>query len=398
MIKIEKLDHLGRGIGKINNKIIFVPNSLPNELIEIKITKEKKSFCEGIVTKYIKTSDERIKPICPYFGKCGGCDLMQMSYNNQLKYKQEKIENIMSKFDTKINNIIECDTIYNYRNKITFQVNNNLGLFTKGSNEVIKVDNCYLVNKEINKMITSLQQLNLKNLNKIICKYTNNQMMIIIDSNEELKIPDILKRNNINIYQKTKKGYNIIQYNKPLIAIVGNKKYQISPDSFFQVNPNTTEKLYSKIKDYCTNLNSKCILDLYCGTGTIGIYVSDIADEIIGIEINKDAIEDAKNNMKLNDIKNIKFICNDVEQELKKINTKPDTIIVDPPRSGLSKKTIKTLLNFKSTNLIYISCDPLTLKRDLELLNNYYNIIEITPFDMFPHTHHVECVALLVYK
>lgn len=395
MLEIIKLDHFGRGIGKLNNKIIFIENALPEEIVDIKITKEKKKYCEGIVTKYRKKVQDRIEPICPYYNYCGGCDIMHMSYDNQLKFKQNKIENIMSDLNIKINNIIKSDDELFYRNKITFQINHKLGLFEKESNKIIEIDKCYLANNKINSIIKELKELDLNNINKIIVKNINNQLMIIIESDKEIIIPNSLEKQNIQIYQKIKNEYKKIYNNNQLTATINDKKYQISPDSFFQVNINTTVKLYNKVKEYCKNLNSKNILDLYCGTGTIGIYVSDIAKKIIGIEINNDAINDAKINASLNNTNNITFICNDVEKELDKIKITPDTIIVDPPRSGLSSKTIETIFKIDSKNLIYISCDPMTLKRDLKILNEKYNIIELTPFDMFPQTHHIETVVLM---
>lgn len=398
MIEISNLDNFGRGIGRINNKIIFVKNALPNEIIELKIIKDKKNYSEGIVERYIKLSNKRINPKCPYFEQCGGCDLMHISYDDQLVFKQQKIENIMKNLNIKPKKIVKCDNIYCYRNKITFHVNEKLGLFAKESNNIIEIDKCLIANENINNIIPELKKLNLSNIKKIICKNINNQLMIIIESSKEPTINSSLKELCSIIIHKYNNKYKIIHKRNTLIATINNKKYQISPDSFFQVNLNITEKLYNKIKEYCALLKSDQVLDLYCGTGTIGIYISDIVKKIIGIEINKDAINDAIINKNLNNINNIEFIANDVEKVINTIPMKPDTIIVDPPRSGLSKKTIETIIKIKSNNIIYVSCDPMTLARDLNILKSNYTITELIPFDMFPHTHHVECLTVLNLK
>lgn len=398
MIEILRLDHLGRGIGYIDKKVTFIPNTLPGEIVDIIITKEKKNYNEGVVKKYLKTSANRIKPICPYYEQCGGCDLMHMSYDIQAKFKQNKIENIMHSLNSRINDIVKCDNIYFYRNKVTFQVNKKLGLYKKNSNDIIEINQCFLISKKINQAINELKKLNLHIINQIICKCMNEKLMIIIESNNMIKISDNLKQLADSIIQKTGNKYKLLYGNEQLSSFIGLKEFQISSDSFFQVNPNITEKLYNKIKKYCKDLKSKNILDLYCGTGTIGIYINNKDLKVLGVELNKFAIIDAKKNALLNKCNNISFVCGDVEKEIKKINFNPDTIIVDPPRSGLSKESIKAILNINAQNIIYVSCDPFTLFRDLNILKINYNIIEITPFDMFPNTHHVECLTLLCLK
>ena len=395
MIKIDSLDHYGRGITRIDGKIAFIENALPNEIVEVKINKNKKKYIEGSVLKYIEKSDKRVSIDCPYYNSCGGCNIMHLSYTDQLKFKQNKIENIIKKYlnkDIKINDIVSCDTNINYRNKVTFQVKESIGFYKNNTYDIISIDNCLISNKLINNSINYLKKLDLKSINKITCRASLNELMIIIETtNKNLDI-SILKTIAHSIYLKINNEYIHVFGEKNIYEILDNYKFKISPDSFFQVNINTCLKLYRKIKEYVGY--NKNIIDLYCGTGSIGIFISD-NNNVIGIEINEYATKDALDNKKINNIENIDFICGDSGKKLKKLSFNPDIIIVDPPRSGLNKETIDNILKFNAKEIIYVSCDPMTLARDLNVLNEYYNIEEVTPFDMFPNTYHVECLTYL---
>lgn len=392
MIEILRLDHQGRGIGKIDNKIIFIPNTLPGEIIEYNITKSKKKYLEGEITKFIKKSSQRIEPICPYYNKCGGCQLMHLNYQNQLKYKQEKIENIIHKYvneNIKIESIIKADNIYNYRNKITLHSKNKIGMYKKDSNDIINIDSCLIANNKINEIIKELNKINIYE-DEIIIR-NNGQDSLLKYQNEQNNFNkinvDSIILNNQNIKGK---GYNI--------ETIENLKFIISPTSFFQVNTEQTIKLYNLIKNLANCNKSDNILDLYCGTGTIGLFINNNSKNILGIEINKDAIKDANQNIILNHIQNAKFINDDAKNYINKVNYQPDIIIVDPPRSGLFKGMIEKLIKFKAKKIIYVSCDPITLSRDLKELTNRYQIEKIYPIDMFPNTYHVESVCLLTLK
>ena len=398
MLKINSLDHLGRGIAKLDNKIVFIENALPNEEVEISIINDKKKYLEGKVIKYISKSLERNNVNCPYYDLCGGCNIMHLNYNDQLKFKENKIKNIVSKYlneNIKINNIVKSNQDTFYRNKVTFQVNEKIGLYKKKSYEIVCIDKCIICNKLINKAIPYLNKLDLKNISKIICRVANNKLMIILETNNNNINIDILKDISSSIYIKNNNEYTLLYGEKYIYENLGKYKFLISPDSFFQINVDVCIKLYTKVKEYI-GVN-KNVLDLYCGTGTIGIFVNE-NNNVIGIEINKYAINDANNNKEINNINNINFICNDSGKATKSINFNPDTIIVDPPRNGLNKETINNILQINPQMIIYISCDPMTLVRDLKILNNQYNIIEITPFDMFPNTYHCETICVLERK
>ena len=398
MFKIESLDHYGRGIAKINGKIAFIENALPNEIVEIKLNNEKKRYIEGSVLKYIETSKKRVNVDCPYYNSCGGCNIMHLSYEDQLKFKQEKINNIIKKYlntEIKVNDIISSDLNLNYRNKVAFQVKEKIGFYKNNTHDIINIDNCLISNKLINKSIKYLKKLDLKYVNKITCRTGLNELMVIIETNKKNIDITPLKEIAHSIYLKVDNDYIHVFGNKNIYEKLGDYKYIISPDSFFQVNINTCIKLYNKIKDYVGE--NKKVIDLYCGTGSIGIFINK-TNNIIGIELNKSAIKDALKNKKINDINNIDFICGDSGNKLKKLNFNPDVIVVDPPRSGLNKETIQNILSFNSKEIIYVSCDPMTFVRDLNIFKEKYNIKEITPFDMFPNTYHIECIAFLKRK
>ncbi len=393
-MQIEKLDYYGRGIAKVNNKVTFIHNALPLEDVDIKILKESKKYNEARVIKYLKKSPDRVDVKCKYYNICGGCNISHLKEKLQEEFKENKIKELSRFIDIKDYNKIEYSNLYNYRNKIVIHIDKDrLGLYKNKSNELVEIDKCLLVNNKINDVIKVLKEvikneLNLKSATIKLGNITEEVMLIlegvIEDYNMLLNTVDVLIINNKVV---TKKDY--------IISIIGNKKYKISKDSFFQVNPSITEKIYNEIRNNIKKLNSKNVLDLYCGTGTIGIYIADLVDKVIGIEVVSDAIEDARYNKKINNIDNIIFKLGKVEDKIKEIDINIDAIIVDPPRIGLHKKVIEVINKIKPKNIIYISCNPNTLVRDLKLLENAYNIEHIKPYDMFPNTYHVECVCVL---
>ncbi len=402
-VEVTKLDHQGRGIAKINDKVIFIPNALPRETIDVDIVLEKKKYYEGTIKEIINASDKRIKPVCPYFEECGGCQFLNMNYQDSLDYKQNKVEEIMNKYlgiKIKINNIVACDNNLYYRNKTTFHVKNDIGFFKEKTNTLIPVDKCYISDIRINDIYKEIKDnIDLTNVNQIIIRATKNtleSMVIFKTSNyvDNKRIIDVLKNKVDSIYINDE----LIYGKGKIIENLCNKNFYISPSSFFQVNTVQAEKLYNKAIEYANIKKEDTVLDLYCGTGTIGIVASDKANKVIGIELNKEAIKDANENKKLNNINNIEFYAGDVGKILNKNNYKPDTIIVDPPRAGLDSLALSQILNIKPKKLVYVSCDLMTLARDLKLLSNDYDILELTPVDMFPYTAHVESVCTLKYK
>lgn len=401
--EIEKLDHQGRGIIRENGKVIFVENALPDELVQIQITKEKKNLKESKVITYDKKSIDRINPVCPYYNICGGCHIMHMAYEKQLTWKHKKVEEILNKFidsalDFKIQPIISCDP-FHYRNKVTFQVQKKIGYYEKESNHIVPIVHCELVDTKINFLLTLIEKMNVENCSQIIIRASKNteqtMVIFIVKGNiNEQSIIEQLSPYVTSIYVKGKKLECI--YGKPTIQEkLGNFTFEISPDSFFQVNTNQAKKLYDVILRYANLKKEDCVLDLYCGTGTIGIYLSSYCHKVLGVEVNSQAVLDAARNQKLNEVHNIEFICGDVSRIVDQIKEKYSVVIVDPPRSGLDSKTISILKKWKVKRIVYVSCDPITLARDLNQLKEIYQIEELTPVDMFPNTYHVECVCVL---
>ena len=394
---IESLNHTGEGIGRLNGKVVFVSKTIPGDVVEIDNLRDFKTYYKADVKRIITSSDERVLIECPYYEVCGGCQLMGLSYLKQLEYKKNKVKNILKRYgDIDIDlDIILSNKIYEYRNKITLQVvDGKLGLYKYNSNELVEVDECLLVSDKVNDVIKVIKNnLDLISINNIMIReYKDNLMIQFIGSiNSEDVIKELSSLSSI-IYINDKLVYG----DNSLEVKLGEYKYRVSPYSFFQVNYNQTEILYDKVKEYLGENNNK-VLDLYCGTGSIGIYVSDCCKDVLGIEINDSSVKDANTNIKLNKLNNVKVIKGDVGKVLKS-GEKYDAIIVDPPRSGLDKKTKKTLLDLKSNKLIYISCDPITLARDLKVLSDFYEIKDIVLVDMFPNTYHVESVMWLCLK
>ena len=393
-VKVEKLDNLGRGIARIDNKIVFIENALPEEVVDIEIIKDKKNYSLARRIRLDKKSKYR-REICPYSDFCGGCDLISLEYDKQLEYKQNKIEELVRRNleeDIKINNII-YDKDFAYRNKILLHImQEKLGFFEQMTNNIVDIDKCLLVNDRINSLISLIRKFikNNRELKSVVIRSSSNgDTMLIFSGNvskelllESFSMVDVIVLNN-----KLVKGQFIKER-------LGDKKFLIYPNSFFQVNMFNTLNLYNEVKRMTYNKKYGNILDLYCGTGTIGIFLSQIATSVVGIEVVEDAVIAAKSNADINNVENIKFICGRVEDYIDGFNN-IDLIIVDPPRSGLDKKTIDNVKRINPKEIIYVSCDPMTLVRDLKELEEDYLIKEITPVDMFSNTHHVESVCLL---
>lgn len=398
-MKIEKLDYYGRGISRSSGKVYFIENALKDEDVSITLLKEKKKYCEAKLKEISNISKDRTEAKCKYYNVCGGCQLMHIKEEKQEEFKKEKVEEILKKFlkyNKDVNDIVFSKN-FNYRNKVVLHVKDNkLGFYKNKTNELIELDKCLLLNPVINDLISYLKNyIELKDIEKITIKVGNktNEVMLIIDGSiakyqNLLEIVDVLI---INEKVMTTKDY--------ITSYIGNKKYIIKRNSFFQVNYDISTRMYNKVKDVIVKEKSKNVLDLYCGTGTIGIYISDVVSKITGIEVVSDAIEAANTNKKINNVENIEFILGKVEDKLDFIsNNNIDTVIVDPPRSGLHKKVIPILEKISPKTIIYVSCDPITMARDIKLLSNNYELVEVTPYDMFPNTYHVECVCVLKLK
>ena len=389
IVKIDKLSHDMRGITKVDNKITFISKTLPNEVVNIKFTKQKKNINEGKVISFLETSKDRTDFICPYYEFCNGCDIAHIKYNKSLEYKKDIVKNIIKRYSNiDIDpEIIFDNNIYNYRNKITLRVyNNKLSLI---GDSFVNIDYCYLVNDNINDVIKLINDIDLSRVKEVIIKGTNEIMVIIKGIINESILLDKLGGTATTIIVNDK----IIYGNEYITINIKNYTYAIYASSFFQVNTGMIEKLYDKVLEYAGSGNS--LLDLYCGAGTIGIYLANNFNKVRGIEQNRDAIVSANKNKEINHINNINFIC---EEACNIDNINEDVLVIDPPRHGLDKITREKIMLSDVKKIVYVSCNPITLARDLDVLKEKYEIKDITLFDMFPNTSHVECCLLLYLK
>lgn len=397
-VKIADLDYMGRGVARIDNVVTFVSGALLGEIVEIELLKKGKKFNEGVVVKVIKSNENRIEPICQYYQECGGCDLMHMNYQSQLEFKKNKVITTLKKFanlDLTVKDVVSADDIFNYRNKITFHINNDIGFFKKKTNDFVCIDSCLICDKKINEILNQIKKLDLSEIKNITirCSKNINEIMLIIETDKDINIPKLKGIDSVYVLINNK--YILKSGNKNIAEKMNDLIFYISPSAFFQVNTNQAIKLYDKVKEYAALNKEDIVLDLYCGTGTIALYLSDSCKKVYGIEINEDAIKDANVNKEKNNIKNAQFYALNANQFLSKINDKIDVLVVDPPRGGLDNKTINSILKLKPKRIVYVSCDVSTLARDLKLLNEDYQVLEVTPVDMFPNTCHIENVCVL---
>ena len=430
----------GEGIAKIDGFTIFVNGVIKGERCKIAITKVTSSHGFARLIEILKKSEYRVEPDCFTYKRCGGCSLRHIDYDETLNIKQEKVQNLVNKTlknKIEVNRTLGMGNPYNYRNKAQYPVGTDksgrpiFGIFANRTHEIIPIQECHIqkrISCEIADFVLSeMEKFNISVYNEktgkglvrhIITKVgviTNEIMVIIVINGKEMPHELTLANNIIDKFPQVKtvvksinmKNTNVIMGQKNFSIVgrgyitdrLGDFVFKISPMSFYQVNPVQAEALYNIAIEKANITKDDVVCDLYCGIGTIGIFASKFAKKVYGIEIVSQAIEDARVNANLNKINNIEFICGDVEEAfdelIKKEKVKPDVIIVDPPRRGLDVKTIGNIMKLKTSRVVYISCNPATMVRDLKLMEELYEVVEVQPVDMFPFTSHVECVALM---
>ena len=382
-VKINKFDYYGRGITKLNDKVVFVNKTLPGEIVDIKILKEYKKYDEADVENIIKASPNRVKPICPFYDKCGGCNFLHTSYEVEKEFKINKAIELLGKCD----NFYETKNL-NYRNKVVLHViDGKLGLFEESSNTLVNIDYCYLLDDKINNIIKDLNKIDLSKIKKIIIKTYQGKTMIHffgeVDNINQLSYVDTIICND-----------NVLKGNNYLEETIDGKVINVGSSSFFQVNKDGLLNIYKIINCFLENKKINSVLDLYSGISLWSILISDKVKEIISVEINKEACLNARESIKKNNISNIKVINGDVKNYIDRFKD-IDLVIIDPPRSGLDKKTREYLKRINSKYIIYISCNMHTLKRDLNELKEIYEIKEVNVVDMFKRTYHCESITVL---
>ena len=404
---ITGLENEGKGVSKIDGMVCFVPKTLPNEKVRIRITEIKKNFARGKLIEVLEESDKRIKPTCPYYDECGGCNLRHQAPEENLIFKKEKVENAIKrigKLDVKIEDVIPSYKEDNYRNKVSLKVENDkIGYYGEGTYQLVDIEECMLAEKEINDALRVVKGYLRKKENEIksiTIKHGNAKNEILIDiystSDKDIDIIDYL----ISIRGLSTVIFNdkIVYGNGYIKQITNGLMFNCSSKSFFQVNSMQMEKLYNEAISLAKIKNSDTILDLYSGTGTISCIMAGHAKKVIAVEIVEDACLDAKQNLITNNISNVQIICGDATKEINKIKEKIDIIFVDPPRAGVDRKALAIMKKINPKKIIYISCNPVTMARDLNLLSDMYKVKKVQPVDMFPNTSHVECITLLERK
>jgi len=442
-VKIIGMGFQGEGVAKIEGYTIFIPQAIVGEVVEVKILKVNKKFAFGKLVNVIETSPNRKEPRCNIYNRCGGCNLQHITYSGQLEYKTNRVMESITRIgkvkDVIVHHTIGMDEPYGYRNKVQLPVgicnnkNNNvaIGFYAARSHEIINMNVCYIQDEVADKIIkltrrwmkkNSIQPYNELDGNGVIRHImirkafkTGQVMVVLITNGYELPhkedFIDIMTKNidgirsiiqNVNTERtnrvlgnkcRTLWGYDYIT------DYIGKFKFNISPLSFFQINPVQTEVLYNKVLEYAELNGDETVFDAYCGTGTISLFLAQNAKKVYGVEIVPEAIDNAIENAKINNVDNAEFIVGKSEEVIPELIEKgvyADVVVVDPPRKGCNPKLLEAINSMKPKKIVYVSCDPATLARDLGILRNYgYKTAEIQPVDMFPQTAHVESVVKL---
>lgn len=434
----------GEGIAKIDNKYpIFIEGALKGEKVKVRIVKVNKNFAYGKLMEVLEASEERVNPPCAIYKRCGGCKLQHASYNAQLDFKWDRVKDCVSKIGKLDPSIVKyplgMEEPWRYRNKVQLPIGLingevKIGFFAPRSHDIIDMESC-LIQDEIGDKVVKLtrewiEKFNIRPYNvdgeydeKGIVRhimirrgFTTNEVMVVLVTNGE-KLPykeefvDLMVKNipgiksiiqNINskktnvilgLESKTLWGEDTVS------DYIGDFRFNISPLSFFQVNPIQTEVLYGKALEYANLTGNEEVFDAYCGTGTITLFLSQKAKKVYGVEIIPQAIDNAWINAKENKVENVEFFVGESEvviPDLINKGVKADVVVVDPPRKGCDKKLLDAITHIDAKKIVYVSCDPSTLGRDLKVLEeNGYKTLEVQPVDMFPNTAHIECCVLL---
>ena len=433
----------GEGIAKVRDYTIFIPGAIKGEKAKILIVKVTTSHAFGKIIELLKKSEHRMQEDCQTYKRCGGCNLRHIDYEKTLEIKEQTVRNLIRKglkSEVIVDKVIGMGNPYHYRNKAQYPFGMDkkgepvVGIYANRTHEIIPIHHCFIQNPISEKIVkyinTYIKQEKISVYNEktrkgilrhVVIKIgiqTNEVMCILVLNGERLPKESVLVDKLTQQFPMIKtivknintENTNVILGNKNInlygngyiYDILGEYKFKISPMSFYQTNPVQTEVLYHTAMEQAKLDKKDVIWDLYCGIGTIGIFASSFVKKVYGIEVIEQAVRDAKENAMLNHIDNIEFLLGAVENTLhiliKDKKAKPDAVFVDPPRKGLDKETIQNLINIKPSKIIYISCNPATMVRDLVKLEEVYEIKKIQPVDMFPFTSHIEVVTILNLK
>jgi 23S rRNA (uracil1939-C5)-methyltransferase len=440
------------GVARIEGFVIFVNGGVPGDVLKTRIYRKKRSFAEAEITEVLSASPDRCSPPCRYFGFCGGCQWQHIAYGKQLAYKKDHVAESLIHIGgieaVSVHDPIPSPDLYGYRNKMEFSFSDRrwllpeeydgkpsknafaLGLHVPGTfNKVIDIDRCLLQNEHGNRLLEAAKRCALESglpayglkshrgfwrfLTLRHSRADDNWMVNIITSEEDSSALDRVKdavmgvgmvKTVVNSTTTRRSGVAVGESRKILmgegflIDRIGPFLFRISPDSFFQTNPPAAEMLYRVVEKYAELDGGTDVLDLYSGTGTIPVFLSGNAASVTGIEMSRDAVDDAVQNCSMNGVDNCRFLCGDTGEVLAGLGARPDVLVIDPPRAGMHKDVTSRVLEMLPERIVYVSCNPTTLARDSALLGTSYELREIQPVDMFPHTYHIETVALLVRR
>ncbi|SKC92813.1 23S rRNA (uracil(1939)-C(5))-methyltransferase RlmD [Maledivibacter halophilus] len=439
-LKVVDIGNSGEGIGKIQGFTVFVEGAVPEDKLLIEITKAKKTYAIGKIIKIEKPSPYRIKPICDVVHKCGGCQIQHIDYPYQLQLKKNIVKSAVERIgkleNVLVHDVLGMDEPYKYRNKAQFPISMEkgcsiIGFYRKGTHKIVNIKNCKIqhdINDKVlnifkkfidEKKISAYDEKSGRGLIRHVLtrvSYATGDLMIVIITNgknikfkNELvdrlisEIPQIksivqninTKKTNVILGNQCKTLYG----SDKIVDYIGDLKFEISPLSFFQVNPFQTKVLYDKAMEYANLTGNETVFDIYCGIGTISLFLAQRAKKVYGIEVIEEAIKDANENAKLNNIDNAEFFVGKAEKVVPKLykkGLKADVVVVDPPRKGCEKTVLETIAKMEPKRVVYVSCKPSTLARDLKILDELgYETVEIQPVDMFPHTMHCEVIVKL---
>jgi 23S rRNA (uracil1939-C5)-methyltransferase len=444
----------GKSLAKVDGKVIFMENAVPGDIVDLRLTKNKKDWAVGHITAYHHFSEDRVEPFCSHFGICGGCQWQMLPYEKQLSYKQKQVVDHLTRIGKVslplIQPILGAPDTQRYRNKMEYTFSNRrflsaeelrnpmissgenvAGFHAKGIfDKVVDIDTCYLQAEPSNKIRKAIKQWGIDNnvsfydikmqhgllrtMQVRLCTTGEIMVNIVLGYEDEMKrtalLDHILKlfpeittllytintKMNDSFFGLAPQPYSGKGY---IMEKLEDFEFKIGPKSFFQTNSKQGEQLYRLTRDFAELSGSEIVYDLYCGTGSIGIFVSRLAKKIIGVELVEEAVLDARENAASNHIQHATFIAGDVTEicnnEFFAQHGKPDVIITDPPRAGMTESLIRKILEMEAGLIVYVSCNPATQARDLNLLDEKYQVTRIQPVDMFPHTHHIENVVQL---
>ena len=441
ILDIKRLGINGEGIGFYNKLAVFVDGAIPGEGHEVVVTRvePKMAFAETVQIK--KESSARVTPKCPYYGECGGCGVMHISYEEMLVQKRNLVIEALNRY-TRLNTrsfeikpTVPSPKIYGYRNKSQLAIKkdetSHVCMLKKKSKDMLYIDSCEvqnpLINRLNNEILAIVDELGVQpylyKYNRGVLRHlvvrvnkNNEALVCFVCKDKTPKIKELAKRviqlpGVVSVYENfndsPKEGVifgdvtNHLEGKKYIIETLGKIKYQIYPTTFFQLNTEQAQNMYDIVLKACKLSRRETVLDAYCGVGTIGLYLANMSKEVIGIESNPQSVIAANENAKLNNIKNAKFFEGDVTELLPKMiaeGTNFDVIVLDPPRTGLTEECIDTLISTNVKRIIYVSCNPATLAKNLESLSEKYNVNSITPVCMFPQTSHTESITILTLK